>query len=218
MERPFLKAEVREGFGKEKAKKLRAKGTIPAIFYGPRTKSIPITVDPKALGKTLQTEAGENVLIDLDIHEGDQSNRHVVMLKDLQVDTLKRTILHADFYEVAMNVMVTVEVPINLVGKPEGTKMGGILEQVARMLEVQCLPANIPNRIDVDVTSLMIGDSIHVGDLQVENAKVLSDRTLTIATVVPPVAEEKPAEVAAAAEVTEEAAEAEPKEAEEEEK
>jgi len=117
-----------------------------------------------------------------------------------------------------MNVMVTVEVPINLVGKPEGTKMGGILEQVARMLEVQCLPANIPNRIDVDVTSLMIGDSIHVGDLQVENAKVLSDRTLTIATVVPPVAEEKPAEVAAAAEVTEEAAEAEPKEAEEEEK
>ena len=218
MERPFLKAEVREGFGKEKAKKLRAKGTIPAIFYGPRTKSIPITVDPKALGKTLQTEAGENVLIDLDIHEGDQSNRHVVMLKDLQVDTLKRTILHADFYEVAMNVMVTVEVPINLVGKPEGTKMGGILEQVARMLEVQCLPANIPNRIDVDVTSLMIGDSIHVGDLQVENAKVLSDRTLTIATVVPPVAEEKPAEVAVAAEVTEEAAEAEPKEAEEEEK
>src|SRR5512137_632909 len=218
MEKPFLKAEVREGFGKEKAKKLRVKGTIPAIFYGPRTKSIPITVDPKALGKTLQTEAGENVLIDLDIHEGDQSNRHVVMLKDLQVDTLKRTILHADFYEVAMNVMVTVEVPINLVGKPEGTKMGGILEQVARMLEVQCLPANIPNRIDVDVTSLMIGDSIHVGDLQVENAKVLSDRTLTIATVVPPVAEEKPAEVAAAAEVTEEAAEAEPKEAEEEEK
>ncbi len=216
MERPFLKAEVREGFGKEKARKFRVQGTIPAIFYGPRTKSIPITVDPKALSKTLQTEAGENVLIDLDIHEGDRSNRHVVMLKDLQVDTLKRTILHADFYEVAMDVMVTVEVPINLVGKPEGTKMGGILEQVVRMLEVQCLPGNIPNRIDVDVTGLQIGDSIHVGDLQVENAKVLSDRTLTIATVVPPVAEEKPAEAAAAAEVTE-AAEAEPKEAEEEE-
>lgn len=197
MERPVLKAEIREGVGKEIVKKLRVKGLVPAIFYGPRTDSIPLVVDPKELAKSLQTEAGENVLIELQIRKGDQADRKVVMLKDIQVDPLLRTTLHADFYEVAMDEMVTVEVPVHLIGKAEGVKAGGILEQVQRVIQIQCLPGDIPKSIDVDVNALKIGDSIHVKDIQIEKAKILSDSNLTIATVVLPVVEAKPVEEAA---------------------
>ena len=191
MERPLLSAEIREGVGKGKARKLRAKGLIPAIFYSPQSQSIPLVIDSKEFVKTLQTEAGENVLIDLNIRKGDQADRKVVMLKDIQIDPLQGTTLHTDFYEVAMNEMVTVEVPIHLVGKPEGIKMGGILEQIRRVIQIQCLPGDIPKSIDVDVSSLKIGDSIHVQDIQTEKAKILFDTNFTIATVVPPVVEEK---------------------------
>jgi large subunit ribosomal protein L25 len=213
MQRPVLTAEIREGIGKEKAKKLRAKGQIPAIFYGPRSQTIPLVIDSKELAKALQTEAGENVLIDLDIRRGAQSDRKVVMLKELQIDPLQRITLHTDFYEVTMDEMVIVEVPVHLVGKPEGTKMGGILEQVRRVIQVQCFPGDIPKSVDIDVSPLKIGDSIHVQDIHVEKAKILSDTNFTIATVVPPVVEEKVAEA-----VAPEAAEgAEVKEKEEEE-
>jgi large subunit ribosomal protein L25 len=191
MERPVLSAEIREGVGKGRARKLRAKGLIPAIFYSPRSQSIPLVIDSKEFVKTLQTEAGENVLIDLNIRKGDQAERRVVMVKEIQIDPLQGTTLHTDFYEVAMDEMVTVEVPIHLVGKPEGIKVGGILEQIRRVIQIQCLPGNIPKRIDVDVSSLKIGDSIHVQDIQVEEAKILFDTNFTIATVVPPVVEEK---------------------------
>jgi large subunit ribosomal protein L25 len=214
MQRPVLTAEIREGVGKEKAKKLRSKGLIPAIFYGPRSQTIPLVIDSKELAKALQTEAGENVLIDLDIQKGNQSDRKVVMLKDIQIDSLQRTTLHTDFYEVAMDEMVIVEVPVHLVGKPEGTKAGGILEQVQRVIQIQCLPGDIPKSFDIDVSPLKIGDSIHVQDIKVENAKIISDTNFTIATVVPPVVEEKVVEA-----VAPEAAEgAEVKETEEEEK
>ena len=214
MERPVLTAEIREGVGKEKAKKLRTKGLIPAIFYGPRSQTIPLVIDYKELTKVLQTEAGENVLIDLDIRKGAQSDRKVVMVKDIQIDPLQRIALHTDFYEVAMDEVVTVEVPVHLIGKPEGTKMGGILDQVRRMIQIQCLPGEIPKSIDIDVSPLKIGDSIHIQDIQVEKAKIISDTNFTIATVVPPVVEEKVVEA-----VAPEAAEgAEVKEKEEEEK
>ena len=213
MERPVLTAEIREGVGKEKAKKLRAKGLIPAIFYGPRSQTIPLVIDSRELAKALQTEAGENVLIDLDIRKGAQSDRKVVMLKDIQIDPLQRKTLHTDFYEVAMDEMVIVEIPVHLMGKPEGTKMGGILEQVRRAIQIQCFPGDIPKSIDIDVSPLKIGDSIHIQDIKVEKAKIISDTNFTIATVVPPVVEEKVVEAV----VPEVAEGAEVKEKEEEE-
>ena len=216
MQRPVMTAEIREGVGKEKAAKLRVKGLIPAIFYGPRSKTIPLVIDSKELSKALQTEAGENVLIDLDIRKGDQLDRKVVMLKDIQIDPLQRITLHTDFFEVAMDEMVTVEVPVHLVGKPEGTKMGGILEQVRRVIQIQCLPGDIPKSIDIDVSPLNIGDSVHVQDIKVEKAKIISDTNFTIATVVPPVVEEKVVE--AAAPEAAEGVEVKEKEEEEEEK
>jgi large subunit ribosomal protein L25 len=127
------------------------------------------------------------------------------MVKDVQVDPLQRKLLHTDFYEVAMDEMVTVDVPIHLVGKPEGTKMGGILEQIRRVIQIECLPGDIPKRIEVDVSPLKIGDSIHVQEIQMEKGKILSDPNLTIATVLPPVVEEKKVVEEAVAEVAEEA-------------
>ncbi|MDI7260507.1 MAG: 50S ribosomal protein L25 [Thermodesulfobacteriota bacterium] len=208
MERPFLRAEVREGVGKGVARKLRTRGLIPAIFYGSKAQTVPLVIDTKELSRTLQTEAGGNVLIDLEIWKGDQSERKVVMVKELQFDPFQKNALHSDFYEVAMDVMVTVEVPIHLTGKPEGTKVGGILDQIRRVIEVQCLPGDIPKSFNIDVSSLNIGDSIHVKDIHVEKAKILTDLNFTIATVVPPIAEEKkvaevPAEAVEGAEVKE---------------
>ena len=214
MERPVLTAEIRETKGKGPARRLRTKGLIPAIFYGTRTPSIPLIVESKAFSKALQTEAGENVLIDLDIRKGSQSDRKVVMVKDIQIHPLQGTMLHTDFYEVAMDVMVTVEIPVHLVGKPEGTKVGGILDQVRRMIEIECFPGDIPKGIDVDVSALMIGDSIHIEDIRVEKAKILYDTNFTIATVLPPAAEEKKVEEA----VVEEAAAEAPAEEKEKEK
>ncbi|MGA2315919.1 MAG: 50S ribosomal protein L25 [Thermodesulfobacteriota bacterium] len=214
MQRPILTAEIREGVGKEKAKKLRTKGLIPAIFYGPRSQTIPLVIDSKELAKVLQTEAGENVLIDLDIRKGNQSDRKVVMVKDIQIDPLQRITLHTDFFEVTMDEMVIVEVPVHLVGKPEGTKMGGILDQIRRVIQIQCFPGDIPKSIDIDVSPLKIGDSIHVQDIIVEKVKILSDTNYTIATVVPPVVEEKVVEAVAPEAV--EGAEVKEKEGEEE--
>jgi len=213
MERPVLRAEIREGTGKEKVRKLRAKGLIPAIFYGPKTKTIPLVVDSKELVNTLKTEAGENVLIDLHIMKDAKTDRKVVMVKDIQIDPIQMKMIHTDFYEVTMDTMVTVEVPIHLIGKPEGTKMGGILEQVRRVIQVQSLPGDIPKSIDVDVSFLNIGDSIHVKDIQAGEFKILVDSNVTIATVVPPVVEEKVAEAVVA-----EAAEGEEVKEKEEEK
>jgi large subunit ribosomal protein L25 len=213
MERPVLTVKTREKTGKGIARKLRAKGEIPAVFYGPRSETLSITVDPKELAKTLQTEAGANVLIDLDIEKDNRRDRRVAMVKELQLGVLRKGLLHADFYEVAMDEMVTVEVPVGLVGKPEGVKLGGILDQIRRVVQVQCLPADIPKRIDVNVDSLMIGDSIHVQDLHFEKGKILFDTNFTIASVVPPAVEEKPKEEA----VVEAAAEGEVKEKEEKE-
>jgi large subunit ribosomal protein L25 len=215
MEKPVLNAEFREKKGKEAGKKLRDGGKIPAIFYGPSSETIPLVVDPKELSKALHTEAGENVLIDLNIRKGQESLQKVVMLKELQVHPLQRTTLHADFYEVSMDVMVNVEIPVHLLGKPEGVKMGGILEQVQRTIQIQCLPGDIPKGIDVEVSNLMIGDSIHVKDLTGEKFKILSDNNLTLATVVPPAAEVKPAEEAVEAEGEAKEAEGEAKEAKE---
>jgi large subunit ribosomal protein L25 len=209
MEKPVLNAEVREQKGKEIAKKLRTKGLIPAVFYGPHSETLALMVDPKELSNTLRTEAGKNVIIDLNIRKGEESFQKMVMLKEIQIHPLQRRTLHADFYEVSMDEMITLEVPVHLLGKSEGVKVGGILEQVLRTIQIQCFPGDIPRSIDVDVSPLKIGDSIHVKELQLEKGRILSDLNFTVATVVPPAAEEvKPVEEAAA----EEGAEAEAKE------
>lgn len=203
MPRPKLLAKLRTQLGKEASRKLRKKGLVPAICYGPRTDPVPLTVDPKELMKTIQI--GENVLIDLMIQDGKKAAQKVVVVRDLQIDPIKDQYIHADLFEVVMDEEISVEVPIVLVGKPEGVKMGGVLEQITREITVECLPADIPQSIDVNVSHLNIGDTIHIGDIGLEKGKILVDATTTLATVVPPTVEK----VVVEEEVEEELAEAE---------
>jgi len=210
MPRPKLLAKIRTQFGKEASRKLRQKGLVPAICYGPNTEPVPLTIDPKELMRTIQL--GENVLIDLMIQDGKQAAQKVVVVRDLQIDPVMDQYLHADLFEVVMDEEISVEVPIVLVGKAEGVKIGGVLEQITREITVECLPADIPQTIEVDVSHLNIGDAIHIGDIELEKGKILVDPTTTLATVVPPTVEK----VVVEEEVEEEVAEAE--EAEEVEK
>jgi len=205
--------------GKEASRKLRQKGLVPAICYGPRTDPIPITLDPKELLKTIHM--GENVLIDLMIQDGKKAAQKVVVVRDLQTDPIKDQYIHADLFEVVMDEEISVEVPIVLVGKSEGVKVGGVLEQITREVTMECLPTEIPQSIEVDVSHLDIGDTIHIGDIALERGKILVDPTTTLATVVPPtvekvVVEEEVEEEIAEAEEAEEVAEEEKAEAEKE--
>jgi len=211
MPRPKLLAKIRTQFGKEASRKLRQKGLVPAICYGPNTEPVPLTIDPKELMRTIQL--GENVLIDLMIQDGKQAAQKVVVVRDLQIDPVMDQYLHADLFEVVMDEEISVEVPIVLVGKAEGVKIGGVLEQITREITVECLPADIPQTIEVDVSHLNIGDAIHIGDIELEKGKILVDPTTTLATVVPPTVEK----VVVEEEVEEEVAEAEEAEEVEEE-
>jgi large subunit ribosomal protein L25 len=173
--------------GKEASRKLRQKGLLPAICYGPKTDSVPLSLDTKELMKTVGM--GENVLIDLMIGDGNKAAQKVVVVRDLQIDPIKDQFIHVDLFEVVMDEEISVEIPVVLVGKPEGVKMGGVLEQITREVTVECLPADIPQSIEVDVSHLDIGDTIHIGDIKLGKAKVLVDPTTTIATLVPPTVE-----------------------------
>lgn len=194
-----LQAKIRQKMGKGMARKLRRDKLIPAIVYGGEDKPLPITIDPRLLFRALSRE---NVIIKLSL-EGDSTSR-MVLLKELQRHPLRGDPLHADFLEISMEKAIRVAVPVQLVGEAAGVKMkGGILQQHLRELTVECLPMAIPDLIEVDVSSLDIGDALHVKDLRVgEGVKVLEDLGRTVVSVSAPqvVAEEVkavPAEEAA---------------------
>ncbi len=193
MERFELIVHKRELLRKGGARKLRSQGFIPAVFYGPQAPSTAVSVSRRDIIRVL--EHGQNVLINLRITDGKgkkEASDHVAVVKELQMDPVKGVPIHADFFEISMEEKMTAEVPIRLIGKPEGTKIGGVLEQVRRELEIECLPKDLPAYLEVDVGHLNIGDSIHVEDITVEKAKVLTETHLTVATVVPPTVEKEP--------------------------
>lgn len=188
-----LAVQLRTGKGKEEARRLRNQGLIPAVVYGQREEAIPVTLNPQQLTKALRGGAGERSLINLTI-EGLQDGpvTKTVILKEKQVHPLKRTLLHVDLYTVAMDEKIHVAIPVRLVGKSVGVELGGVLEQVLREIEVECLPGDIPSSIDVDVSALDIGDSIHVADISLEKAEIQIEPEQTIVTVVPPTVYEEP--------------------------
>lgn len=202
MEQVSLECFSREGSGKGKARALRRAGSIPAIFYGPDSQAIAISVARVPLEKILKKQTSENTLYQLTIKGNDQEMVKTVMLKDLQKNPVDREILHADFLEVSLTKEIDVTVGLKIVGKAPGVEKGGILQEVSRELEVRCLPTQIPNYLEVDVSSLLdIGDSLHAQDLKLpEGVQVLSDAHLTLVTVVPPIEEktETPAPAAGA--------------------
>ena len=193
MDTTELSVKVRTERKKGAARKLRQQGLIPAILYGPRFESVLISIDPRALLKAVDTEAGSNTLIRLRVEGSPDLSEKVVMMRDLQIDPLARTPIHADLYEIRMDERIAVEIPLRLVGKAAGIDEGGILDQGLRELRVECLPGNIPEVVEVDVTALGMGDSIHVSDLTFpEGVKVIEDEATTVASVSAPAAEEEP--------------------------
>ena len=217
-----LSATVRKATGKGVAKRLRKEGIIPAVVYGHKTSSIPLAINLKQFMRVIIGGKSEHKLFGLSIEGNGEEKEKTVMIKEIQIDPLKIRYLHVDFFEVAMDEEVTLSIPIKLTGVAEGVKVGGVLQQVRRELEIKCLPSQIPDSLEIDVSSLQIGDSIHLEAVQMPpGIKVLEDADLTVATILAPTVEKEVVEeVAAEEEEVEKAAaeEGEEKKVEEEKK
>jgi large subunit ribosomal protein L25 len=209
-----LAARVRTDTGKGAARRLRRSDQVPAIFYGPNSQPVMLAVKYLDLKTLLKSASSENVIFQLQIESGQGSSNKTVMLKELQVDPIKPVYYHADFYEISMDKELTLNVPVHLVGTPAGASKGGILQHVKRDLSVACLPGNLVEFLEVDVTALDIGDAVHVKDLVLPaGMKTAEDADTTIAVVTAPhVVAEKVEEVVEGEEKAEEAAAEEPKE------
>jgi large subunit ribosomal protein L25 len=194
-----LKAEERSGRGKNEARRLRASGKIPAVVYGTeKNKATEIAVDPRVLLRILHSDSGVNTLIGLE--GAGLSAGGKVLVKEYQLDPIDHKLLHADFYAVAMDKLLTVTVPVVIKGEPKGVKQqGGVVDFVNREIEVECLPANIPEHIDIDISELMLHQGVRVRDLP-ENPKwkPVSEPDLMLVHVVTVKVEEVPAADAAA--------------------
>lgn len=217
-----LRAKPREESGKEYAKKLRRNGFVPAVLYGPETKTLALEVETKSFLSLLRGGLGENVIITLLLDDKKDSQRKV-LVREVQRDPVTGAILHLDFHQISLTKKLTIQVPIHLVGTPVGVDDGGILQHALRDLEIECLPTAIPEKIEVDVSHLKIGDSVHVADIKVENAEILSDSKSSIVSVVPPTVFKEPEVAAPVAEeepevIGEKEGEEEKKEEKEEEK
>jgi large subunit ribosomal protein L25 len=214
-----LSATTRNETGKGVARRLRKKGLLPAVVYGHKIPSTPLAIDLKQFEKLIVSGKIERKLLGLSIEENGESKEKTVMIKELQIDPVKRHYLHVDFFEVAMDEEITIPIPIKLIGEAEGVKIGGVLQQVRRELEIRCLPSQIPDGLELDVSPLRIGDSIHLKDMQLPpGIKVLEDVALTIATVLAPTIEKEAVAEVAAEEAEEEKAAAEEAEEKNEEK
>jgi large subunit ribosomal protein L25 len=199
MATPVVSATLRSGkFNKNAARRVRVSGLIPAVIYGAGAESQAITVDPKAILKILHSESGHNTIFDLNITDGAGAK---AMIVDWQYEPIKGHLLHIDLKRIAMDKTMKVSVPIMLSGIPVGVKAsGGILDQILREIEVECLPSDIPSHIDVDVSGLEIYGSIHVSDLpHTGSIKFLEDETTLVAHVTV-MKEEAATDVPAAAE------------------
>ena len=200
-----LQAEKRDTRGKNEARRLRAAGKIPAIVYGvEKGKAVEISVDPKILSRLLHSDAGANTLISLQGLDGGDTR---VLVKEYQLDPISHKMLHADFYQVAMDKTLTLTVQVLLKGEAKGVKQqGGIVDFVHRDIEIEVLPGDIPENITVDISELMLHEGVRVRDLQTEGSrwKATSEPDMMIVHVVAPRAEEvaAPADAVAAAGAT----------------
>jgi large subunit ribosomal protein L25 len=187
MERVSLEAKRRDGLGSGKVKKLRRTGMVPAIVYGRGIEPTPVTVEAKSLRSILHTAAGMNVLIDLAIGDSAQGGR-TVMVKDLQRDIFRRDIIHVDFNTIDLTEKVEAHVPLMFKGQATGVvDEGGIFEVHLREIVVECLPTQIPEHIEVDISALTLGHSLHVRDVAVPGEVTLvSAPEEVVATVVAP--------------------------------
>jgi len=182
----------REDLGKGGARKARAAGHIPAVLYGHGKEPVPVSIAAREFDLALRSHKGGNPIVNLAVGGGE----YTALIRAVQYDPLTHDVLHLDFQHISLTETIEVKVAVHLTGLPIGVKDGGgILETILREIEVRCLPTAIPAAIEVDVSHLNIGDSVHIREVTVPNVTILNDGAETIATVVPPtVMEEKPAE------------------------
>ena len=197
----ILEGKIRTLTGKGPAGRSRRNGIIPGIIYGEGEHSVPFEAKYDDFQTLIHTASGENVIVDLKL-EGDKTDRKAI-IRDIQRDPINGSVLHFDLHHISLTEKVTVNVPIVVIGVPIGVKdFGGILEHALREVEVECLPTEIPPRIEMDVSALKIGDSVHVGELTLAKGTIVTAAERSVVTVVPPAVEEvaKEAEVPEAVE------------------
>lgn len=213
MERVELEAAVRKELGKGPARSLRRQGLLPAVVYSPRMKPMHVALDPLQVKRVLSS--GENILMDLKIRGGGKARKRVVMVKDYQLHPVKDQLWHVDLYEISLKEAIEVEVPLVFTGEPEGVTEGGILSPLIRTLVVSCMPEQIPENVEVECSSMKIGDTLHVTDLELPSElQVRTDPSTAVVTVSPPEVEEEVEEAPPSEEEEEEeaASEGEPEE------
>ncbi len=217
MEKTKLRVELRNDKGKEVNKKFRREGIIPGVLYSPHDKkNILLKVKNDNLSKLIYHK--RRGIINLEINDGEKKSDRLAIIKDVQYNSLKKQIIHVDFYGVTLKEKLTVEVEVELIGEPVGIKEGGILELELREVEIECLPSQIPESIKADISHLKINDHLTAGELALpEGVKLLTDPDRIIASVHPPtkieeVAKEEEEEEEEVAEEAEERAEEKEKE------
>jgi large subunit ribosomal protein L25 len=198
MDQIIVEATPREERGKNAARRSRVAGHVPGVLYGGKGEAVALSVNTKQLSAILRSQSGHNTIFKVKLPTGEQA----AMLRDWQVDPVKGVLLHVDLLRIAMDVRMRVTVPVHTFGEPQGVKLqGGIFEMVAREVEIECLPSEIPGEFRVDVTELMIGKHLRVADLPFDHEKIrmVTDPQQVVAHVVALRAEEeKPAEAVAA--------------------
>ena len=182
-----LNSEIRVQTGKGAARKLRSAGKLPAILYGAKTDPVMLAMDYRELKKTLRGRAAENIIFDLTINGEKKTQSKKVMIKELQRDPVNKDYLHVDLYEISMAKELEVEIPIELINTPVGVEQGGVLQHVRREVKAACLPEDLVDRIELDVSGLDIGQTLHIRDISFPaGLKLLDEEDLAVVTVVAP--------------------------------
>ncbi len=191
MEQISLKAQVRETTGNGPARALRREGRIPAVLYGPKAETVMLSIDNKEFEQIVKKSSIGSALLKLDIKNGQTGSRSA-MVKELQTHPVTGQFLHVDFYEVDLTRKINAMVPVTVTGKSQGVEDGGILQIVRREIEVFCLPTAIPEAIEVDISDLDIGGSVHINDIDLpDDVELPEDIDFTVLTVLAPKVEEE---------------------------
>jgi large subunit ribosomal protein L25 len=200
MEKTKLKALERKSLTKSATRKMRKQGMIPGVFYSKHTKPIHLDVADKAINPLVFTSKTHLISLELEGHD-----EYECIIKDVQFDPVTDKVIHFDLLGLTKGEKISLEIPVQLVGSPIGVKEGGIIQHVMHKLEVECFPKNIPEHITVDISGLKLGDSIHVGDLRIEEVEFLDPKESMIVQVTHPKIKEEaaPAAEAGAEEPTE---------------
>ena len=218
MKEIVISATRRESVGKGPARRERMAGSIPAVVYGPEVEPISVAVDEKTFRSAMKVSGRTTSLINLDI----EGNKNTVIMRDVQRDPLTSKILHIDFHAIPLDKPINLSIPISFIGSPRGVKTdGGIMQITMRDIEISCLPTDIPEKLEIDVSDLGIGDSIHVRDVTIPDTQLISSERRTIVVIAAPtvvkedVEEEEEAELAEGEEAVETGETAETAEGEE---